>query len=224
MQTPAYVVSRLPAAFRSPVRPAGQAQLSSTPIGVTTGNEPGNPAQGLNIFGYDDQGRPLDAQGGVLPSTVPGAVGGGGGGISAGDQALYNTVASGLNTTGATIASVVQSNNQAQIASLQSQTQQQIASLQAAATQAQQQGNLALAQQQSAQAAQMQRFNALLLSRMQQPNTALYVVAGLAGLAIIGGIVYFATSRRSEARDNPSHSRHRRFHSYRRYARYHGAA
>jgi len=216
MQVPAYVISRHPAAYRGhyaktrrtiSARPAGQAQLSTTPIGVTNGQEPGNPAPGLNIFGWDDQGRPLDAQGTPLPSSVPqgGPIGGA---PSASDQALFNTVGGALNTTGATIASIVQSNNQVQIAQLQTQTQQQIAALQSSATQAQQQGNFALAQQNAQAAANLQRFNAYLLTRQQQPNIALYVVAGLAGLVIIGGIVYAVSA--SKSRSNPV----KRFASY----------
>jgi hypothetical protein len=61
--------------YRHVISPAGQPMLSATPIGVTTGNEPGRPAAGLNIFGYDDQGRPLDALGNVLPGTLPQAIG-----------------------------------------------------------------------------------------------------------------------------------------------------
>jgi hypothetical protein len=41
---------------------------------VTTGAEPCHPAAGLNIFGWDDNGCPLDASGGVLPSDTPGAI------------------------------------------------------------------------------------------------------------------------------------------------------
>lgn len=125
-----------------------------------------------------------------------------------------------LNTTGATIASIVASNNQSQIAQLQANTQRQIAALNLQGQQAAQQGNLALAQQNAASAQSLAQFNALLMSRLQPSNTAMYVIAGIAALVVIGGIVYAmgpsagtrpasAATTTATTRDNPRRARYR---------------
>jgi len=119
------------------------------------------------------------------------------GGMSPGTEtALFNTIGSVLNTTGATIASIVQSNNQAQIAQLQAQTQQEIAALVSQSQTAQQQGNFALAQQNAQRAAQLQAFQAQYLLTQRPQNTGLYIVAGLLVSGLIGGIIYAVWRKR----------------------------
>jgi hypothetical protein len=109
--------------------------------------------------------------------------------------ALFNTVGSAIGTAGSTIAAIIQSGNQVQIADIQARTQAQIAALQTQAQIAASQGNQALATQQANQAAQMQQFLAL-LAQQKPDNTVLYVVGGIAALAVLGGIAYIALSGR----------------------------
>jgi hypothetical protein len=127
----------------------------------------------------------------TTPSTTSSAA------SQASQTALFNTVGGALNTTGATIASIVASNNQASIAQLQAQTQQQVAALTVQAQQAQQQGNVALAQIRAQQATALAQFNGQLLTQMQPQNTGLYVVGGLVALGVVGAILYVVMKRKS---------------------------
>lgn len=207
MQRPSFVTSRQPNFLGNRVAPAGQAGSSTSAAVAGAFGSPelaalygstggiGEAAYQANAGdqGATDQGtqKPMQAVGGTADNT-----------------ALYNAVGGYLNTTGQTIAGILSSGNQLQIAQLNAQTQQQIAAMQAQASAAQQQGNAALAQQQQNAANQLRMFQQLLASRQQPANIALYAVASIAGLAIIGSIVYFATAQRggghTPARSNPT--------------------
>jgi len=210
--------------------PAGQA--SALPLGhsspVSGAAWVGNDQNGNSAEYYSDYtfipGTVRDLSGNTIADTSIGAIqsyaaipGAGTGTVATGStaavatmspaaqQALYSAVSTGLNTTGATIAGIVNSGNQLQIASLASQTQTQIAQLQAAAQQAQAAGNLQLAQQNSAQAAQMQQFYQLLALKQQPTMMLVYAGAAVVGFVLLGTIVYFATRPPPVApRSNPS--------------------
>lgn len=170
------------------LRPAGQADMTfsiqEANPGVSFDTSSGNATDSSGNT-YDSGGNPTSQP----PSS------GGGGMTSAQQTALFNTIGGALNTTGSTIASIVQSNNQAQIAQLQTQAQQTIATLNAESQQATAAGNIALAQQRSQQAAQLQTFMMQYLGQQRPSNTGLYVVAGLVGLTMIGAIVYFVARK-----------------------------
>lgn len=204
-------MNRMPAYV---IRPAGQAYPSSS----VTFNPDGS-SQDTSGHYWDAQGNPISGPpapvtigpppgGNVTPGPgyvpppdstigkVPGTT------MSQADQtALFNTVASGLNTAGSTIAAIINSGDRMQIAQLQNQTALQIAQLQSQAQQASASGNTALAAQQAQQAQQMQMFAQLLQQRNATTNTPMYILAGLAGLGILGAIVYFVSSR---PKANPS--------------------
>jgi hypothetical protein len=191
--------------FRAGVLPAGQVTAAGGAAAMT------QDAQGNWI---DANGNICDSDGTncsiqnptIVPTTAPPATpSSGSSGTSAptntaasqaSQNALYSTVGSALNTTGATIASIVASNNQANIAQLQTQTQQQIAALNVQAQQAQQQGNIALAQIRAQQAVALGEFNSQLLTQLQPQNTGLYMIGGLVALGVIGGIIYVVMKNR----------------------------
>jgi hypothetical protein len=185
--------------------PNGDAAWSGAPTSIYSSALGGNLP--LSFYG-------TGSTGGMTPGATAGI------GMSpASQQALYNTVGGALKTTGATIAAIINSGNQMQIAQLQAQTQQQIAALNAQAARAQSAGNLQLAQQQQAQASQLQQFYQSLALRQAPATTALWIAGGVAAVAVLGAIVYFATrpaapatapasaSRSSRTRANPTRSR-----------------
>lgn len=182
---------------------------------------------------YDSRGWCVDASGNVLsalgfiagpPGSSPSngvwsashvsssSTSGTSSGTSASNQQLYNTVGTLIGTTGSTISSIIQSNNQQAIAQLQSQTQIEIANLQNQAAEAQRQGNIALANQAAAQAAQLQQFNAQLDASKTQ-RTLIVAGAALLGVAILGTVAFFIVrGARSSGgvRRNPSRAGGRR--------------
>lgn len=120
-------------------------------------------------------------------------------GMSQADQtALFDMVSSGLNTTGATIAAIINSGDQLQISQLKSSTDLQIAALNQQAQQAQAAGNLALASQNAQRSAQLAQFQQAFLMQPQS-KTGLYIVAGVVVLGIIGAFVYFGASTRAKS-------------------------
>ncbi len=105
------------------------------------------------------------------------------------DMALYNTVAPLIGFTGDGIQAAIASNNTQQLAVIRLNSQAQIAQLQIQAQQATASGDLALAEQKSQEAAQLQQLN-MQLGATGSSLTALYVIAAVVVVGIGAAMVY----------------------------------
>lgn len=120
--------------------------------------------------------------------------------------ALFNTAGTLLNTAGTTIAAAISSGNQVEITRLQTAAATRIAELVQQERLAEAEGNQALAAQRAREADALQRLQAQLAARPPPNNTLLYVVGGVAALAL-AGVAYVVVAGRRGA--SPSRTRTR---------------
>ncbi len=119
------------------------------------------------------------------------------GGNSVNQTQLFNTVGTLIGTTGSTIAAAITSGNQVEIARINAASARALAEIQA-----RMQGT-SDPNAQAALAAQIAALQALQNQTRPQDNTALYVVAGVAAVAVLG-LGYMALAK---PRHNPVVSR-----------------
>lgn len=163
--------------------------LSATPIGVTTGSEVGNPPAGLNIYGWNAEGQPLDANGNLLSTSTPGGTttypvttGTGGGGLTdAQITSLAGDVASILGTGAGIVNQVLRGQDAQAIAQIQADAQirlQELRNQQATANPT----------QQAAINQQIATLNAALaqMAQHQGLSTGTMVALGVGAVALVG--------------------------------------
>lgn len=224
MSMSSIAASRRPSAFgvitrTAPMHPAGQtAQVAVTDLttGITqpgTGNCSAILPQGA--VGCSANGTAVDAYGNavnwppaavtigtpsgvsVSPITTPSKVA-----TDPSINMLYNSIAPSIGVTTEIILQAIQNNDDQTMMSLKLAAQQRMAQLQLMSQQQINSGNQMLGQQYLQQAAQLQQFQAQ-IGANQGSTTALFVIAGIVALGIVGAVVYLKPKDGGRARRNP---------------------